>query len=78
MVIHAKEFLSKVLPKDVCGRLEYDTKMIEELDMKLTGVLRNICKNNPPAAQPTPKRYKGGPQLRVCCPTCNFFCGKCV
>ena len=33
-----------------------DKKLIEELDTKTTDVLRNMCKHNPPSAQPS---YKG-------------------
>ena len=32
--------------------------MIEELDTKTTDVLRNMCKHNPPSAQPTYKDEK--------------------
>ena len=42
-------------PQNASGRLQYDKKLIEELDMKTTDVLRNMCKHNPPPAQPTYK-----------------------
>ena len=47
-----------ITPKDASGRLGYDEKLIEELDPKTTDVLRNMCKRNPPAAQPTYKDKK--------------------
>ena len=49
MVIRGKEcFVLEHCPKDVSGRLRCDKKLIEELDMKTTDVLRNMCKHNPP------------------------------
>ena len=45
-------------PKDASGKLQYDKKLIEELDTKTTDVLRNMCKHNPPSAQPTYKDKK--------------------
>ena len=59
VVIHGKEFfVLERCPKDASGRLEYDKKMIKELDPKLTGLVRNMCMNNPLAAQSTPKDTK--------------------
>ena len=51
-------FVSQRYPKDASGRWKYDKTLTEELDTKLIGVLRNICKNNPPATRPTPKHTK--------------------
>ena len=66
VVIRGKEvFVLEASPKDALGRLEYDKKVIEELDTKLTSVLRNIYKNNSPAAQPTPKDTKADSHLQV-------------
>ena len=45
-------------PKDASRKLEYDKNLIKELDTKTTGVLRNMCKHNPPSAQPTYKDKK--------------------
>ena len=54
VVICGKQFfVPEHYPKDACGKLQYDKKLIEELDMKTTDVLRNMCKHNPPSAQPT-------------------------
>ena len=54
VVIRGKEFfVPEHYPKDASGRLEYDKKLIEELETKTTDVLRNMCKYNPPATQPT-------------------------
>ena len=54
IVIRGQEFfLLERYPEDARGRLEFDNQLIEELDMKLIGILRNMCKNNPLAAQPT-------------------------
>ena len=54
VVIRGKEFfVPGHYPKDDSGRLEYEQKLIEELDTKTTDVLCNMCKHNPPAAQPT-------------------------
>ena len=59
VVIRGKEFfVPEHYPKDACGKLEYDKNLIEELDTKTTGVLRNMCKHNPPSAQPTYKDKK--------------------
>ena len=59
VVIRRKEFfILEHYPKDASGILQYDTKLIEELDMKTTDVLRNMCKHNPPSAQPTYKDKK--------------------
>ena len=59
MVIRGKEFF---VPghnlKDASGRLQYDKKLIEELDPKTMDVLRNMCKHNLPVAQPTNKDKK--------------------
>ena len=52
VVIRGKEFfVLKHYPKDASGKLEYDKNLIK--DTKTTGVLRNMCKHNPPSAQPT-------------------------
>ena len=49
VVIRGKEsFVLEHYPKDASGRLQYDKKLIEDLDMKTTDVLRNMCKRNPP------------------------------
>ena len=54
VVIRGKEFfVPEHYPKDASGKLQYDKKLIEELDTKTTDVLR---KHNPPSTQPT---YKG-------------------
>ena len=58
VVICGKEFDPKHYPKDACGRLQYDKKLIEELDMKTMDVLLDMCKHNLPAAQPTYKDKK--------------------
>ena len=59
VVIRGKEFfLPRHYPKDASGRLPYDKKLIEDLDMKTTDVLCNMCKHNSPAAQPTYKDKK--------------------
>ena len=59
VVIHGKEFfVPECYPKDAFSRLEYDKQLIEEFDTKLTCVLHNMCKNNPPVTQPTPKYTK--------------------
>ena len=56
MVIHGKEFfVPGHYPKDACGKLQYDKKLIEELDTKTTDALRTMCKHNSPSAQPTYK-----------------------
>ena len=59
VVIRGKDFfVPEHYPKDASGRLQYDKKLIEELDMKTTDVLRNMCKHNLPSAQPTYKDKK--------------------
>ena len=55
MVIRGKEFfVPRRYPKDASSKLEYDNKMIKELDQERTGVVHNVCKDNP-LAQPTLK-----------------------
>ena len=51
-----KNFVLEHYPKDASGKLQYDKKLIQELDMKTTDVLRNTCKRNPPSSQPTVQR----------------------
>ena len=47
-MIRGKEFfVPERYPKNAFGRLQCDKKLIEELDMKTTDVLRNMCKHNP-------------------------------
>ena len=59
VVIRGKEiFVPGHYPKDASGKLQYDKKLIEELDTKTTDVLRNMCKHNPPSTQPTYKDKK--------------------
>ena len=59
VVIRGKEFfVPGHYPKDASGKLEYDKNPIKELDTKTTGVLHNMCKHNPPSAQPTYKDKK--------------------
>ena len=59
VVIRGKEFfLPGHNPKVASGKLQYDKKVIEELDTKTTDVLRNMCKHNPPSTQPTYKDKK--------------------
>ena len=59
VVIRGKEFfVSEHYPKDASGKLQYDKKLIEKLDTKITDVLRNMCKHYPPSAQPTYKDKK--------------------
>ena len=56
VVICGKEFLVlEHYPKDAVGRLQYGKKLVEELDMKTTDMLRNVYKHHLPAAQPTYK-----------------------
>ena len=44
MVIRGKEFfVPEHYPKDASVKLDYDKKLIEELDTKTTGVLCNMC-----------------------------------
>ena len=51
VVIRGKEFfVPEHCPKDASSKLQYDKKLIEELDMKTTDVLRNMCKHKPPSA----------------------------
>ena len=51
--------LYNITPKEeASGKLQYDKKLIKELDTKTTDVLRNMCKHNPPLAQPTYKDNK--------------------
>ena len=63
-------FSSRALPQASSGS-EYDKKKIKELYAKLTGALHNICKNNLPAAQPTPKDTKA--DLIYKRVVCNFI-----
>ena len=59
VVIRDKEFfVPQHYPKDASSRLQYDKKLIEELDTKTTDVLLNMCKRNPSSAQPTYKDKK--------------------
>ena len=59
VVIRGEEFfVPEHYPKDASGKLEYDKNLIKELEEKTTGVLRNMCKHNPPSAQPTYKDKK--------------------
>ena len=59
VVIHGEEFFVPAhYPKDASGKLQYDKKSIEDLDTKTTDMLRNMCKHNPPSAQPTYKDKK--------------------
>ena len=59
VVIRGKEFfVPEDFPQGASGKLQYDKKLIEELDTKTTEVLRNMCKHNPPSAQPTYKDKK--------------------
>ena len=61
-MICGKEFFERIFsenyPKDASGKLQYDKKLIEELDTKTTDVLRNMCKHNPLSGQPTYKDKK--------------------
>ena len=59
-------FVSQHYPKDSFGRLQCDKKLIEELGMKTTDVLRNMCKHNLPAAQPTYKDKRRTLSTSVC------------
>ena len=55
VVICGKEFfVPEHSPKDASGKLQYDKKLIEELDTKTT----DVCKHKPPSAQPTNKDKK--------------------
>ena len=72
VVIRGKEFsVPEHYPKDASGRLQYDKKLIEELDTKTMDVLRNMCKHNPPVAQPTYKDKKADLIYRRV--FCNFI-----
>ena len=51
-------FVPEHYPKDASSKLQYDKRLIEELDIKTTDVLCNMCKHNPPSAQPTYKDKK--------------------
>ena len=51
-------FVPEHYPKDASGRLQYDKKLIEELDMETTDLLRNMCKHNPPPVRRTYKDKK--------------------
>ena len=65
VVIRGEEFFApEHYPKYSFGTLQYDKKVIEELDMKTTDVRRNMCKQNVPPAQSTYKD-KGGPHLQA-------------
>ena len=67
VLIRDKEFfVPKHYPKDASGRLEYDKKLPEELDTKTMDVLRNMCKHNLPAAQPTYKDKRRTSSTGVC------------
>ena len=49
VVIRGEQFFVREhYPKDASGRLEYDKNLIKELEEKTTGVIRNMCKHNPP------------------------------
>ena len=72
VVIRGKEFVvPKDYPKHGSGKLEYDKNLIKKLDTKTTGVLRNMCKHNPPCAQPTYKDKKADLIYRRV--FCNFI-----
>ena len=59
VLIRGQEFfVPQHYPKDASGKLEYNKNQIKELEQKTTGALRNICKHNPPSAQPTYKDKK--------------------
>ena len=59
VVIRGEEFfVPEHYPKDAPGKWQCDKKLIKELDTKTTDVLRNMCKHNPPSAQPTYKDKK--------------------
>ena len=61
MVIRGQGFfVPEHHPKDSSGKLENDKNLIKELEEKTTGVLRNMCKHNPPSTQPTYKDKKTG------------------
>ena len=50
--------------------------MVEEFDTKTTDVLRNMCRHNPPSAQPTYKDKKA--DLMYKCVFCDFTYSTCV
>ena len=71
LVVDKLPFVDEVRPKVVIrGKLQYE-KLIEELDMKTTDVLRNMCKHNPPSAQPSYKDKKA--DLIYRCVFCDFI-----
>ena len=77
VVIRGEEFfVSEHHPKNAFGRLQYDKKLIEELDLKTTDVLRNMCKHNPPSAQPAYKDKKA--DLIYQCVFRNFIESTCA
>ena len=51
-------FVLEHYPKNASSRMQYDKKLVEELDMKTADVLRNMCKHNPPSTEPTYKDKK--------------------
>ena len=66
VVIHGHEFfVLEHYPKNASGRLQYDKKLIEELDTKTTDMLRNMCKHNPPPAQRAASHKAGSQPLQV-------------
>ena len=72
VVIRGKEFfVPEHCPNDASGKLQYDKKLIEELDMKTTDMLRNMCKQNPPSTQPTYEDKNAG--LMYTCVFCDFI-----
>ena len=71
VILGNKFFVLEHYPKDATGRLHNDKKLIEELDAKTADVLRNMCKHNPPAAQPTYKDKKA--DLIYKCVFCDFI-----
>ena len=74
VVIRGKEFfVQDHYPKDASGKLDYDKKLIEELDTKSTDVLRNMCKHNLPSAQPTYKDKKADLIYKCVCVLCDFI-----
>ena len=59
VVIRGQEcFVPRQYPKHASAKMGCDKNRIKELDTKTTGVLRNMCKHNPPSAQPTYKDKK--------------------
>ena len=72
VVIHGKDFfVPKHHPKAASSKLQYDKKLIEELDMRTTDVLRNMCKSNAPPRQPIYKDKKA--DLIYKCVFCDFI-----